>query len=751
MVRVRPRIRTLLGLSTLAVACGGTRERVARDCPPAASPAPEEAKAADAGPTAPAPFVEQAIAPPGQHPFSVLDLLAFDRISDPQVSPNGKKVAFVVRKTDLEGNRGRSDLYVMGIDGSGPIRLTTDPESESSPRWTSDSETLYFLGKHEGKQQVFRVAIGETPTRVSDFPVDVGAILLGPGGTLLFSAEVFPECDGASEGPLACTAGLARDRARKDRGTGVVHNRLFVRHWDEWEDGRRAQLFAWSPGGGGQPVHVSRGIDGDVPSKPFGGVEEWAVTPDGHGVVFAARVAGQTEPWSTNFDLFYAPLDGSAAPKNLSQKNLAWDTRPAFSPDGKTLAYVAMARPGYEADRFSLVLQPWPEGQPKILTGDWDRSVEEFTWSGDGKTIFAVAEDLGRTSLFAVDAATGSAHELVRGGAIHDVQRVDDRLLFLRNDLSHPDEIFTAKFEGETEATHRSTYVPGQRMTAEQLSHLNDAKVAAADVGVAEQFSFPGHKNEMVYGWVVRPPGLAEGDKAPVAFLIHGGPQGSFSDRWSYRWNPQTYAGAGYAVVMIDFHGSTGYGQAFTDTIQDDWGGAPLVDLQKGLAAALQRYPWLDGDRVCALGASYGGFMVNWIASQWQAPFRCLVNHDGVFDNRMMYYATEELWFPEWEHRGPYWQFGKQHEAHNPANYVDRWRLPMLVIHGGLDYRIPETQGIATFTALQRRGVPSRFVYFPDENHWVLKPVNSKLWHDNVLAWLDTWLRTPTAKPGAAK
>ncbi|MFZ6184094.1 prolyl oligopeptidase family serine peptidase [Nannocystis pusilla] len=728
-MRVRPRLRTILGLSTLAVACGGTRERVVRDCPPAAAPAPET-PAAEARAAAPEPFVDQVIAPPGQHPFSVLDLLAFDRISDPQVAPNGKKVAFVLRKTDLENNRGRSDIYVMGIDGSGPIRVTSDPDSESSPRWAGDSETLYFLGKHEGTQQVFRAAIGETPTRVTDFPVDVGTIVLSDAGQLVFSAEVFPECDAAPEGSLACTAALLRERARKDHGTGTVYNRLFARHWDEWEDGRRAQLFAWTiSGGGGQPVHVSRGIDGDVPSKPFGGAEELTLTPDGKGVVFAARVAGQTEPWSTNFDLFYAPLDGSAAPKSLTAGNLAWDTRPAFSPDGKTLAYAAMTRPGYEADRFSLVLRPWPEGQSKVLTGGWDRSVEEFVWSGDGKTIYAAADDIGRLSLFAVDVASGGARELIRGGAIHDVQRFGDRLLFLRNDLAHPDEIYTAGLNGK----------------AEQLSHVNDVKVAAADVGVAEQFSFPGHKNETVYGWVVRPPGLAEGAKAPVAFLIHGGPQGSFSDRWSYRWNPQTYAGAGYAVVMIDFHGSTGYGQAFTDAIQDDWGGAPLVDLQKGLAAALARYPWLDGDRVCALGASYGGFMVNWIAGQWQAPFRCLVNHDGVFDNRMMYYATEELWFPEWEHRGPYWQFAKQHEAHNPANFVDRWRLPMLVIHGGKDFRIPETQGIATFTALQRRGVPSRFLYFPDENHWVLKPANSKVWHDNVLAWLDTWLRAPAA------
>lgn len=730
---ISPRLCTLTGLCALALACS-PRERVIRDCPPAeAAPADEREAAPATVAPAPAPFQDQTIAPAGEHPFSVLDLLALDRISDPQVAPDGKKVAFVVRKTDLAENRGRTDLWVVGLDGSGPVQLTTHPDSESSPQWLPDSQSLYFLARHEGTMQLWRVAVGEAPTKVSDFPVDISSILLSPdGSTLLFSAEVFPECDGAAEGALACTAARAKQRAEKARGTGNLYTRLFVRHWDTWKDGRRAQLFAWKIGGGA-PVQVSRGIDGDVPSKPFGDASEFTFTPDGRGVVFAARVAGTSEPWSTNFDLFHAPLDGSAAPRDLTEKNPAWDTRPQFSPDGKTLAYVAMDRPGYEADRFHLVLQPWPEGQAKPLAGDWDRSVEEFTWSRDSKTIYAAAEDTGRTSLFALDVATGKAREHLKGGNIHNVSPVGDRLLYLRNDLTRPDEIFTANAEG----------------AATQVTHWNDAKLAAAKIGQAEQFSFEGANKDTVYGWVVRPPGLGDGEKAPIAFLIHGGPQGSFGDRWSFRWNPQTYAGAGYAAVMIDFHGSTGYGQKFTDAIRDDWGGKPLVDLQKGLAAALAKYPWLDGSRACALGASYGGFMVNWIASQWPGAFKCLVNHDGVFDNRMMYYSTEELWFSEWEHMGPYWQFTKNHELHNPVNHVDKWRLPMLVIHGGTDYRISDTQGIAAFTALQRRGIPSRLLHFPDENHWVLKPANSKVWHDTVTDWLGTWLGSPAAATGA--
>lgn len=724
LLRARPGVfcSSLAGLAAL-LSCGGTRERVIRDCP-AQSDVAESTPEAPAA--APAPFQDQAIAPEGEHPFSVLDLLALDRISDPQVSPDGTKIAFAVRKTDLAENRGRQDLWVIGLDGSGPVQLTTDPENESSPRWAPDSQTLYFLAKHAGKQQIWRVAVGEAPTVMTRFPVDVAAIELSPDGrTLAFAADVFPECEGKPEGALECTAARLEERAKKENGTGTLYTKLFVRHWDAWKDGRRSQLFAWKVGGGA-PVHVSRGIDGDVPSKPFGSMDEVAFTPDSSGLVFAARIAGASEPWSTNFDLFHAAIEGPGAPKNLTEGNAAWDTEPTFSPDGKTLAYLAMSRPGFEADRFRVVLRPWPEGQERILTADWDRSVEEIQFSPDGKTLYAVAQDTGHTPLFALDLASGAPRKLVPEGAVHNLGFAGDKLVFLRNSMQHPDELFTSGPEGQD---------------VQRLTRWNDAKLARARLGKAEQFSFPGAKNETVYGWIVRPPEVAEGAKIPVAFLIHGGPQGSFGDRWNYRWNPQTYAGAGYAAVMIDFHGSTGYGQAFTDAIQDDWGGKPLVDLQKGLAAALAKDPTLDGSRVCALGASYGGFMVNWIASQWPEAFKCLVNHDGVFDNRMMYYATEELWFPEWEHGGPYWKFKDRHELHNPANYVDRWRLPMLVIHGGLDYRISDTQGIATFTALQRRGIPSRLLHFPDENHWVLKPANSKVWHDTVIGWLDTWLK----------
>ncbi len=336
-----------------------------------------------------------------------------------------------------------------------------------------------------------------------------------------------------------------------------------------------------------------------------------------------------------------------------------------------------------------------------------------------------VAQDVGHRTLWQLDIADSNVEKLVGGGAIGSIGVSDDHIVYAMNSLKSPTELYV--YNNDTGDSTKITDVASRT--------LSDVVM-----GDYEQFSFKGAEDATVYGFVVKPAGYKRGESYPVAFLIHGGPQGSFSNSFHYRWNPQTYAGQGFAVVMIDFHGSTGYGQAFTDSISGDWGGKPLEDLQLGLAAAVEKYDFLDGDRVCALGASYGGYMINWIAGQWPDRFRCLVNHDGVFDHRSMYYTTEELWFPEWEHGGPYYANPEGHEKHNPALHVDKWQTPMLVIHGELDYRVPVTQGIAAFTALQRQGIESRFLYFPDENHWVLKPHNSIRWHDEVNGWLKRFL-----------
>ncbi len=657
------------------------------------------------------------------HPFTVHDLLAMERISDPQVSPDGKQVAFTLRTTDLEANKGRTDLWLVGTDGSDPRRLTAHEAGDSSPRWSPDGKHVYFLSSRSGSSQVWAIRPdGGEARQVTKLALDVGGFAVSPAGDrLALALEVFPDCE-----TVACTVERLDARA-ESKATGHVYDRMFVRHWDAWKDGRRSHLFTLPISGEGDPVDLTKGMDADVPSKPFGGMEEVAFTADGKGLAFVARVAGASEPWSTDFDLYHAPADGSAAPRNLTEDNPAWDTGPVFSPDGKTLAYLAMKRPGFESDRLRVVVKGWPDGPTRVLTEGWDRSPGGLVFAPDGKTLYTTAADVGEVRLFAIDVATGAVRKVTDGGHVRSPAPVGpkgERLVFGMDHLRSPVELYSMKADGSD---------------VKRLTRFNDERLAATRMGEFEQFSFAGWNGETVHGYLIRPADFDPAKKYPLAFLIHGGPQGSFDNDFHYRWNPQPYAGAGYAVVMIDFHGSVGYGQAFTDSITGDWGGKPLEDLQKGLAAALARWPWIDGGRACALGASYGGYMINWIASQWPDAFRCLVNHDGVFEHRMMYFSTEELWFPEWEHGGTYWESPEGHEKHNPALHVADWKTPMLVIHGALDYRVPETQGLAAFTALQRRGIPSRLLFFPDENHWVLKPANSILWHDTVLDWLARW------------
>jgi dipeptidyl aminopeptidase/acylaminoacyl peptidase len=656
------------------------------------------------------------------HPFDVHDLWAMDRISDPQVSPDRAWIVFGLSSLDLEGNRRRSDLWMVRVDGSELRRLTTHPASEFNPRWFPDGSAVFFLSTRSGSSQVWKLPVGGGEAQqVTNLPLDIGSMALSPDGSrMVVSMEVFPDCR-----DLTCTAQrLEAEEARTS--SGVLYDRLFIRHWDSWEDGRRSHLFVVPTSGEGEAIDLMPGMDGDTPSMPFGGPEEYIFSPDGASVVFTVRLAGAQEPWSTDFDLYAAPADGSRSPTLLTRDNRAWDTQPVFSPDGSTLAYLAMERPGYEADRFRILLRRWPEGEPRVLTEAWDRSVGSMTFSPDGRTLLVTAQNLGNTSLFSVDVGSGEVRELIHEGTIRSPAYAGGRIVFGMDHLRSPVELFSAKADGTD---------------LQPITSINGRRLSSIRLGEAEQITFPGAQGDEVYTWVVKPVDFDPDRRYPIAFIIHGGPQGSSSNNFHYRWNPQIYAAAGYAAIMVDFHGSTGYGQAFTDAITGDWGGKPLVDLQRGLQAALTRYPWMDGDRACALGASYGGYMINWIAGTWPDGFRCLVNHDGVFDQRIMYFGTEELWFPEWEHGGTYWNSREGFERHNPATRVDQWRTPMLVIHGGLDYRVPLEHGIGAFTALQRQGIPSRFLYFPDENHWVLSPANGILWHETVLEWLDRWTR----------
>ena len=657
-------------------------------------------------------------------PFTADHLVRIDRVGAPAISPTGDLIVYAVRHTDMEADKGRYDLWLSTIDGDAPRRLTTHEANDTSPAWSPDGRYILFLSSRGGSSQVWRLPVdGGEAQPVTDLPLDVGTFRISPtGDTLVVSLSVYLDCD-----DLQCTADRAQAEA-DDKVTAQRYDQLFMRHWDHWLDDTRSQLFALPLNedgvAEGTPVRLSR-LDADVPSRVWGGNEEYAIAPDGKTLYFAARLRNSEEPTSTNLDIYSVPMDGKGKPENLTSANKAWDTAPVVSPDGRYLAWLAMSRPGFEADKYEVVLRDLRKGKNSILSENWDRSPSSIAFARDSRSLLLNAQDIGQKTLWQFELDGDGPVKLVSTGTVSAFDDAGDLIVYAANHLASPDELYI--FDPRTGDSR-------------QITDFASRALEGVAMGEFEQFSFEGAGGDTVYAYVVKPPGMKRGTKYPVAFLIHGGPQGSFSNRFHYRWNPQTYAGQGFAAVMIDFHGSTGYGQAFTDSISGDWGGKPLEDLKLGLAAALDRYEFLDGERVCALGASYGGYMINWIAGQWPDRFRCLVNHDGVFDNRSMYYTTEELWFPEWEHGGPYYSNPEGYEKHNPALFVDRWQTPMLVVHGELDYRVPVTQGIAAFTALQRRGIESRFLYFPDENHWVLKQHNSVHWHEQVNAWLHQYL-----------
>jgi dipeptidyl aminopeptidase/acylaminoacyl peptidase len=668
------------------------------------------------------------------HPFSIRDLVMMDRVGDPQLSPDGRYALFTLRATDYAANKGNTSIYVMDLNKPPqPVKVV---EKGSSPRWAPDGKSIFYTAPKDGVAQVWHRAFDadnakglaltvRTGDAVTAAPLDVGSFKLSPDGSkLLLSYEVFTDC-----ADLACTKERL-DGREKDKSTGTVYDKLFVRHWDTWADGRRNQLYIADANNVSQPVLLSQGIDGDVPSKPFGGEDEFTFSPDGKTVYFDVRIAGKTEPWSTNFDVYSVPSDGSTAPTNLTVDNLAWDANPVVSPDGKTLFYTAMKDPGSEADRFGIWALDIASGAKREVDPSWDRSAGTLTVSADGKTLYTTTDDNGQHPLFAIDVATGKATTLVTDGSVSGFSISGNKVLLTRDDLKHPADLYTADVKGKS---------------LKQVSHFNAKRIKSAQTGDFEFFTFKGANGDSVQGYVVKPVGYKRGKTYPVAFIIHGGPQGAMTNSWSYRWNAQTYAGQGFAVVTVNFHGSTGYGQKFTDAISGDWGGKPLEDLKAGWSAALSKYSFLDGDRACALGASYGGYMVYWMAGVWNQPWKCLVDHDGVFDARAMYYDTEELWFEEKENGGTQYEHPDNYERFNPINHVKDWRVPMLVIHSGKDFRIPETQGMGAFTALQRRGIPSKLLHFPDENHWVLKPQNSVQWHEEVNAWLKEWT-APEAK-----
>ncbi len=667
--------------------------------------------------------------------FTVKDLVTLKRVSDPRISPDGTMLLYALRETDMAANKGVNGLWLANIDGSNARRLAAKGQSVGNSRFAPDGGSVYFLSSRSGSSQIWRLSLtGGEAEQITDVALDIGGFVISPNGkTVAFSTEVFAEC----AADFACTKTRLADTAAK-KTTGTLHDKLFIRHWDTWANGTRAQLFSADLSGELVTAArlISRGVggapmDADVPSKPNGDDSEYTFSPDSSTVYFGARIAGKTEPWSTNFDVYRSTVAGNAAATNLTPDNLAWDAYPLPSPDGKKLYYLAMTRPSFEADRYRMMELTLSTGKTREIAPDWDRSPGGLAISQDGKTLITAADDVGQRPVFTIDVATGKTQQISGAGTVSGYAVNKNKVVFARDDLRAPAELF-------------ATTLNGGAIT--NVTQLNAAQLANIEFGAAEQFSFKGALGETVYAWLVKPANFDATKQYPIAFLIHGGPQGSFGNHFHYRWNPQTYAGQGFAAIMVDFHGSTGYGQKFTDAISGDWGGKPLEDLQKGLSAALEKYSFLDGNRACALGGSYGGYMTNWIAGAWPDGFKCLVTHAGIFDKRFMAYSTEELWFDEWENGGVAWEHSAAIESDNPITKVQNWKTPMLVIHGMNDFRVPFEQGISAFTALQRKGIESKFLWYPDENHWILKPENSIQWHETVNAWLHQYLDSPSNK-----
>ena len=671
-----------------------------------------------------------AAAPAAARPMTATDMHMMHRLGAPEVSPDGRWAVFTISSTDLAENKRNNRLHLLDLRnpaaGPQPVR---GAEKGHDAVFGPDG-ALWFLMDAGEQTQLFRMPLGGAPVQVSNFKGDIGGFELAPSGDRI---AVWADRD------LRCAdlncAGLPE---KPKTGSGQAHDQLFVRHWDVWaEPGVRSRLFGFAVANGrlaGPGVPLTGGLVGDTPSKPFGGGEEIDFSPDGRTLYFALREAGRIEALSTNLDVFAVPSDGSGPPVNLTDANDATDNLPVVSPDGRTLAYVAMARPGYEADRQVLMLRDLASGQVRPLTQHLDRSVGSIEWSRDGRSLLVTAGDTLEEPVFRVDARTGHVTRLMTDGHAGNVRALPDGSALLTvNTVYAPDDLFRLDRRG--------------RLI--KLTAVNDALLGQLDPVDFKKFSFTGANGDRVWGFTLKP-ALNEGP-LPIAFIVHGGPQGSLGNAWSYRWNPRVFASSGYGVVSIDFHGSTGYGQAFTDSISRDWGGKPLEDLKLGLAHATANDRELQADNACALGASYGGYMMYWIAGQWPDRFRCLVTHNGLLDLRAFAYSTEELWFSEWDLGGTPWQAPAAIERWNAVNHVANWRTPNLVIISDKDYRVPYTHGLGAFTALQRRGIPSRLLRFPDENHWVLKPKNSIQWYDEVLGWLGRWTGTaPVAAPPAA-
>src|SRR6478609_4803039 len=682
--------------------------------------------------------------PSQKRPFTFEDMMKLKRVGAPVPSPDGKWVVFDCVDVDLEANTKISHLWIVPANGGESRRLNQTPNHEERPRFSLDGKRLIWTSKATDPTQIWMCdfdsgtgALVGKPHQVTNVSTGADGGIWSPDGkNIVFVSAVYPDCKDD-----ACNK-QRDEELKKSKVKAKIFSRLFYRHWTAFTEFKRSHLFVIPadsfvgdavsvPGKPTASPTVPRDLtpgDHDVPPFSLGGQDMYAISPDSQEIAYTSNI-DEVEATSTNNEIFVVPIS-EGTPKKISDSPGA-DTTPLYSPDGKYLAWRSQARAGFEADKWRLLVQDRQSGKTRDLTEQFDRSVGSFAWQPDSRAIAFSAEDRGEAPLFVMPIILALKEPLRVQQIFHADDLVygsDRRLYFTRMSIAAPNEIWG-----------RSVGLGIDKASPWRVTHMNDALLSQIDMQQLESFTFKGANDEEVQGFLVKPPGFDANKKYPLKFLIHGGPQGAWGNEWTYRWNAELFAATGnYVVVMINFHGSTGYGQKFTDSISGDWGGKPYEDLMKGLDYVEKTYPFIDKDREAALGASYGCYMANWLLGHTDR-FKCIVSHDGVFNTESAYGTTEELWFTEWEFKGPPWKNRELYRKFSPHLFAEKFKTPTLVVHGQLDFRLDVSEGFQLFTTLQRLNVPSKMLYFPDEGHWVLKAQNSRLWYKTVNDWVDQW------------
>ena len=724
-----------------------------------------------------------------KRPFTFEDMMQLKRIGEPIVSPDGKWVAFSAVDVDLEKNSKTPHLWIVPIAGGESRRLTpADGPGEDHIRFAPDGKRVLFESSREGSSQIYvqdfdtstGTLTGE-PRKVTSLSTEASGGLWSPDGMwILFVSSVYPQCDSAHrsmkagngeivDGVDACNRQLDEEKA-KSKIKAKVFTQLMFRHWTSYFDGKYSHLFIMAtgacigstpwPGKAGAAISLNMDLYScfprdltpgahDVPPFSLGGQDQYSFSPDSKEIAYTSNI-DEVQATSTNSDIFIVPVTGGT-PKKITT-NPGSDSTPIYSPDGKYIAYRSQLRGGYESDRFRLMLYERATGKITDMTPNFDRWVDSMVWSPNSNTIYFTAENEGEAPIYQIDITEQNPwpEAIVTGFNDSPTPTPDGTtLVFDRMSIAAPNEIYHASLDHEQSTGHMrckghaampGVYSECVQAKAQPLTKLNDPILSQVQMQPLETYWFTGALKEKVQGFVVKPPNFDPSKKYPVKYLIHGGPEGAWGDDWSYRWNPELFAANGYVVVMVNFHGSTGYGQKFIDAINGNWGGPPYQDLMLGLDYAEQHYPFIDKDRECALGASYGGYAINWMEGH-TTRFKCLVSHDGMFNSESAYGTTEELWFNEWEFKGTPWTNRALYEKWSPHMYATNFKTPILVVHGQLDYRLDVSEGFQLFTTVQRLKIPSKMLYFPDEGHWVLKPQNSRLWYKTVNDWVDEWTK----------